>query len=253
MIARTKRASFAGALAVWLFAAIGVRAGTLDDFQKDVNSPPNPAGHHSDESGGNFLFELFEQMFAQGFVYGGNTSWVRVGADLGEAADFDVKSRELGDVLIPFLRADATYQALRSDVAAFDVAADAGYGPFAVRFDQTRYWEDDPRDTLDLTRVYGLYRMSFGPAVEIDLGLGALTISGDEGSNDRFSFTTPILVHPNRYVGVEFRPAWAANVEDYDLALMAGPGFVSVKAGYRWVRSPHESLDGPYVGISVHF
>jgi hypothetical protein len=49
---------------------------------------------------------------------------------------------------------------------------------------------------------------------------------------------------------LEYRPAWADGVNDYDVALLYTKGAVSFKGGYRWVISPHDSLNGPYLGMS---
>ena len=51
-------------------------------------------------------------------------------------------------------------------------------------------------------------------------------------------------------MGIEIRPAWAENVTDVDVALLLTLGPSSLKAGYRWIEHPHESLNGPYAGVS---
>jgi hypothetical protein len=51
--------------------------------------------------------------------------------------------------------------------------------------------------------------------------------------------------------GIELSPAWADGVSDYDIAVLLSQRYGSLKLGYRWLRSPNESLDGPYVGISA--
>lgn len=94
--------------------------------------------------------------------------------------------------------------------------------------------------------------MSFGPYVETGIGLGVLTLRGDD-SVSRPLFALPLLIHPVKHLGIEFRPAWARGVNDYDIALMCHIRHASVKLGYRWVRSPNESLDGPYTGISLRW
>ena len=91
------------------------------------------------------------------------------------------------------------------------------------------------------------------------LGLGGLVISGNETASG-ISGTAPVLIHPWEFLGLEFRPAWAGVndnvVQDYDLSLLAGWRFVSVRAGYRWTilddahfraaAIPEEDLWGPY-------
>jgi hypothetical protein len=160
--------------------------------------------------------------------------------------------RDFGEPQIPFVRLDFSFQDVESDVYAYDYRVEGGYGPLGLQFDQTHYRETIPGDELNLIRLYGLYRMSFGSNVEMDLGFGALTIDGDD-YDSRFSFTTPILIYPSDHVGIELRPAWAANVSDYDVGLLATWRYSSIKVGYRWVKSPDESLNGPYVGLSVHY
>jgi hypothetical protein len=59
-----------------------------------------------------------------------------------------------------------------------------------------------------------------------------------------------LLVHPHPNFGVEFRPAWSDRVSDYDLGVLITWRYASLKTGYRWVLTPHESLNGPYVGLS---
>lgn len=92
--------------------------------------------------------------------------------------------------------------------------------------------------------------MSFGPYVETDLGFGSLTLQGDDTTSS-FLFSVPVLIHPDKHWGLEFRPAWSDRVSDYDLAALLTWRYASVKAGYRWVNSPHASLNGPYIGLSL--
>jgi hypothetical protein len=87
--------------------------------------------------------------------------------------DADLPSRQLGEPLIPFVRADIGYQWVDADTGATDVRAEAGYGPLAAHYNFTRYHERTPDDRLDLVRILGLYRMSLGSQVEVDLGLGS--------------------------------------------------------------------------------
>ncbi len=187
-------------------------------------------------------------IFEVTLLYGGACSWARV-TDR-ESSAVEVTPRALGEPLLPFARMDVVYQNVESDVDAVDVRAEAGYGPLGAHLDLTRYREQFPSDDLNIIRALGVYRMSFGSHVEIDLGCGVLTLS-EQQTDSRFLFSLPVLVHPSAYWGIEFRPAWADRVNDYDLAVLLNRHYASLKLGYRWVDSPHESLDGPYVGISI--
>lgn len=202
-------------------------------------------------------FYAFGDMFFYGMAYGGVSSWARVNRmpiypDDGEYAEgLTPVSREAGEAVIPFVRLDVTYQAVRSEVDALDYSIDGGYGPVGLRFNRVHFRERHPDDTMDLTQVYGLYRMSLGRSFEVDLGLGGFSVRGED--NDRFAFTMPVLYHPSKHFGFEFRPAWAGNISEYDAGVLLGARFVSLKCGYRWLSGPSLTLSGPYAGLSLRF
>lgn len=235
----------------------------LSDFESDVRTPQKhhaPSKNKCDslheshrESHANscisdLLGELLFKTVGFTLLYGGLESWSRV-SDY-EASSRAPEARHLGQPLIPFARLDLSYQYVESDIDALDLRTEAGYGPFGIHVNATRYQEHDPNNELDMIRVAGLYRMSFGPYVETQLGFGSLAIDGQH-STSRFLFTTPVLVHPHENWGIEFRPTWSENIQDYDLALMMTFKHTSLKLGYRWLISPNQNLDGPYAGISM--
>lgn len=225
--------------------------GKLDTFEADVAAREDHRRTHG-ESSDRCLSSLWEALFSDLFeitlLYGGACSWARV-TDAEVSAD-GAAPRALGEPLIPFARVDVSYQNVESDVDAVDAQADLGYGPVGAHLGFTRYREQTPADHLDMIRALGLYRMSFGSHIETDLGLGGLTLKGEQTTR-KFLFSLPVLVHPSEHWGIEFRPAWADRISDYDVALLLTRRFASAKLGYRWVDSPHESLDGPYIGISI--
>jgi hypothetical protein len=164
------------------------------------------------------------------------------------------RPRMPGDPLIPFIRYDFSVQDVESDVEAFDHRFEGGYGLFAFQIRNTRYREDEPSDDLDLFQIHFLLRLYFDESFEMDLGLGSLRIDGEE-ANSGASFTLPVHFYPTRRLGVVFRPAWANvnenTIEDYDLAIVYRFPFAALRAGYRWVMSGSESLDGFYLGASL--
>ena len=230
----------------------GPQEGKLDAFEADAVAR---SGHHyADETSGSgscladVVADIFGDLMGVTMMYGGVCSWERVAGE--ESVDVDLAPRAAGEPLIPFARIDVSGQAVESDVSALDVRAEGGYGPVGIHYNLTRFREDDPADEMDLTRVFALYRMSFGSRVEADLGLGSLTLDGED-TTTRLACSLAVLVCPNEHWGMEFRPAWANGVSDYDLAVMWTWPYASLKAGYRWIDSPDESLDGPYVGLSL--
>ena len=164
--------------------------------------------------------------------------------------------RKHGEALVPFLRLDTMYQEVETDVTARDYLIIVGYGAVGFQVRSTVYEEKEPPDKLRLAEYHALYRMSLGNHVEIDLGAGAMVLKGIQ-ENSGFSVTVPVLIHPSDHYGFEFRPVWSSinenDIQDFDVAVLFGWRYVSVKAGYRWVRSPHQSLDGPEMGVSLRW
>jgi hypothetical protein len=246
-------------------------AGKLRSFERDAtrdrsgrdrrSDRPDPT-FDSDDSyirhgrSGSISDFMFNDLLYLSLIHPGRRSWARVSADSARLGDLTLEPREPGDPLIPFVRFDAAYQDVDSDVEAFDYRVQVGYGPVGVELHQTRYWEQQPPDSLDIYRVYGLYRLSIGNSLEVDVGLGAIVIDGAE-TNVGFSSTTPILFYPVDWLVAEFRPMWSdiqgSVTQEYGVALLLNWGYVALRGGYRWTHSPMESLDGPFVGFSVRY
>jgi len=188
---------------------------------------------------------------------GGAESWSRVESmGMPDAGGKGVRPRREGEALIPVLRIDVTYQNAGSDITAWDYRFEAGYGPVGFQMRRTVYDENAPAASLEVFEYHALYRMSAGSKLEVDLGVGAMILNGLQ-SNNGYSVTVPILYHPTDFYGLEFRPVWSSinenDIQDFDLAVLFGWRYASVKAGYRWLRSPHQSLDGPEIGIALRW
>ncbi len=225
-------------LVVCLFSCPSTFAGKLEDFEKDATKKQERSagqnsgrGSHADRSDRGSLFDFLDFSAAVGTIIteGGMNSWDRVASEAAITArprkegSPPLERRQLGEALIPFVRLDTSYQHVESDIHALDARLELGYGPFAVSARNTHYKEDDPDDRLDVREIHLLYRMSFGNSVEVDLGVGQLTIDG-KGKNSDISFSLPILFHPKEWLGIEFRPAWAHinenAIQDYDVSLL---------------------------------
>lgn len=237
-------------------------AGKLEDFEREAtedtgrehdSGDPEVDDEPDSEDG---LAGLVVDVAGLFVLARGVESWQRVRPPAAGVEGTTVQPRRSGEALIPFVRVDAGYQAVESDVDAIDARLEVGFGPFAVQGRGTHYREDDPDDELDLMQAHALYRMSFGSKVEVDLGVGAMVLSGDD-TRHGISGTVPILIHPWEVVGLEFRPAWAGlgghTVGDYDLALVVGWRYLRLRSGYRWLSSGPASLNGPTIGLSARW
>lgn len=233
----------------------------LGKFEKSVQPPPGkpadpapPPEHHrdkdnhhdNDDSDG----ELGEQIIiiSVGIVAGlGIMTMERLSPD-SEAHT----RRDKGDILIPFVRYDFAYQNISSTINANIERLEAGYGPFALFFENYAFQERAPSNTLTIEQQMFLYRMSMSKTAEVDFGIGKSVISGAQRTTLN-SISLPVKIALNENVALEFRPTWADTVNDYELALLWGKPFWSVKAGYRTLNSPGVSLHGPFAGFALYY
>ena len=258
------------------------QAQILQDFEKDAtqhreSSTPPPAqpsrssdSHRSsydwyrnneeDEEEGFFdgLMKITLVGIGTGMLAGGVHSWQCVTLPVSDpnAPPQGFTPRSIGEPLIPFLRIDASYQGIERYIDAWDYRVQAGYGPFALEYTDSRYREKSPEASMNVRRGAFLYRMTAGDFLEIDLGLGTVQLDG-VSRRDAFAFSLPILVYPKETLGLEFRPAWArfngSRFNEYDLAACVNFRGMGVKAGYRWLVTPNSRLDGPYAGFVLRF
>ncbi len=220
-------------------------------------------GHHrgdcdcdeGDDFGIAFFLELGRASLWSS-VYGGVGSWVRVQGSSSDEWASEFPMRAVGEPLIPFVSVDGQMQDSGGDVSATEVRAEAGYGPIAIEVRRIGYRERRPEDVMTITRAHFLYRMSFSRSVEIDLGYGYATLSGNRNTTGP-SLTTPLRVYPTSALGFELRPSWASmggnTITDCSLLAVARRSVVSVKAGYRWTSTENVDLNGPVIGVAVNF
>ena len=233
-------------------------AGELDKFEKDATKerPSQRHDRHHNDNDNNWWAGLATNFLTALVEIPMHTSWARATGDPTQLAELACEPRKPGDPLLPFIRFDASYLAIDPDVDAFDYRIQLGYGTFAFELNQTRYEEKDPPDQLDFYRLYGLLRFSYSDKIEVDLGVGSLILEGDE-RHSGLSTTTPIIIHPYDWLIVEFRPMWSnvngSAIDEYELGFLFNYDFAAIKAGYRWTHSPHESLDGPFIGASIRY
>lgn len=257
-------------LVAWLLvvaaAAPVTLAGKLDDFEDSATQPGKSEDEHDHDRSHKSYRDTYDEddeaalalLLVALPLYGGWQSWERVrpGEPDSKSEYGDLPRRRAGEAVLPFVRADAAYQLVESDVDAWDVRAEVGFGPFAVQGRETHYDEAKPDDDLDLVQAHFLWRMTVVQQLEIDAGIGGVVVDGEE-TNSGVSGTLPILIHPWDFLGLELRPSWGSvndnTISDYDLSLLAGWRFISARAGYRWTKSGGSSLNGPIFGLSARW
>lgn len=202
----------------------------------------------------NVFIEVMAEFAFYSVVYGGVSSWEKVQPS-GRTNETQTP-REFGDPAIPFARIDVNYQSVNSDIDARDSRVELGFGPFGVQYRRTKYDEDNPDDSLTIEQWHGLYRMSLGDYLEIDLGYGRFTLDGNATSRGS-SFTLPVLYRPTKNIGIEWRPTWSSingsDISDHDLGIHFRYQIAALRVGYRWLEAGEADLNGPYIGLAMHF
>jgi hypothetical protein len=254
----------------FLFMSHQAFAGKLDEFEEKATQEKKkpsqdegvkesePKDKTSDDGCLGGVLKLYAELLAHAVLTSGKASWTRIQNDFDSNLPSykGIRHRKPGESLIPFVRFDYGYQNVDSDIDASDYRIEFGYGPFGFQVRKTSFVERNPDDKLDFNQLHALYRMSIGNRFELDLGLGVFEIEGNE-RNSGFSLTVPFLFHPNEIIGVELRPVWTQingnSIVDFDMALLCGWRYFSVRAGYKSVWTTGASLNGPYIGISLRY
>jgi len=250
------------AMLVVLFQSTPTWAGKLDDFEKDAAKEQQNQERHKDPGNDdeNTLGEMLGNIFLRGLYCGGQASVWRAECSHQEEG---IDCRKIGEPLLPILEADICYQWLPSHITAIDGRAEVGYGPFGFSYRGTRFRETElaaaegsSTDTMNLQELHALYRISGTNAFEVDLGLGMLTLEGNE-THSGLCFTMPMKIHPTNWLGFHLVPTVSSiggsALYDMDFSVLLSKGFISLRSGYRWLSTEHELLKGPYSGFSVHF
>ena len=174
----------------------------------------------------------------------------------------------LGEATVPYVRVDYNWQSVDSDTDANDVRVEVGYKLLAFHYRTTMYSNKALGQDMAINQYYGVvryggYRPDFLPGTfeaGIGVGISQLKLEDSIGTLDEsgMALTFPLKYYPVEWFGVEFRPAWYTwlqgnRVGDYDLSASFGHRYVQVRAGYRWLITGDENLDGPYAGVSVSF
>lgn len=274
---RTSNAPLSGQLAVGglmvvvmaTFAPAPATAGRLDTFEQGATGVSDGGSNQDDTDDASLsdhivdalwtalgLDLLFEAAF-DGFESGGQKSGARIGIYDGTGPQPPGFLREPGETLIPFLAVDINRQNVESDVTATDVRAEVGWAMFGAQWRHTRFEEKFPSDHLDLDQAHLLYRMSFSPRLETDIGIGVLVLDGNN-YNSGSSMTVPIRFRANDWISMEFRPAWGRingnSISDYDVSVTVTRRHAGLRIGYRDVDSGGgNELKGPYAGVSFQY
>ncbi|MBA4386372.1 MAG: hypothetical protein C0404_00215 [Verrucomicrobia bacterium] len=240
--------------------------GRLDSFEKNLER--TQSGHssksgrqhdHDDDRActclGDFFFDVLSSIFSSsgGSAAAGGTP--DPDDSRGGGGSMPVADRT-GDLLAPAFRADIFYQRVEPDIDAPGCYLLAGVGPLAASLDIVRYREGGNGDKLSIFQLCGVFRFPLDRHFEVDFGAGCLGISGDHW-NGGIGVTVPMIFQVNDQLGAEVRPMFGdindREISIVDAAIIGGTGGWSVRAGYRWVETHKESLNGPCFGLGFRW
>ena len=191
-------------------------------------------------------FELIFQLAFEALYQGGQYSW-----------DQRLYNGSIiGTPILPTISLDTDYQHVDSDLYSINNRVEIGFGPFGFQYKELRYFEKEPKDQLKIYQFNYLHRMSDGKFIRVDLGLGSLTLEGNE-KNTGFSLLAPIYVFLPKRWSLFLRPNWGwihtNTLQDYKLGFLFSQDYYSFQAGYRFVKSGEETLNGPFCGFNLHY
>lgn len=167
-----------------------------------------------------------------------------------------VEPRQTGEATLPFFQYEHKYLRVNSDLDARENGLEIGYGPYGFSCRHTEFREENPSDELSLTQYHLLLRISRTSSREFGLGIGSLVMHGND-DNSGLSLTFPIKLYPSDSLGVRFKPtfSWINGnaIDEYDLSLAYTKRYASLQLGYRALVANGKDLDGPYLGLIVHY
>lgn len=172
--------------------------------------------------------------------------------DPGDLSYDEFRFRSASDE--PFFRAELLCQRAGSDIRGMDGRVEAGRGPWMLRVRHTQYKEQKPIERLALTGIHGVGRLVERNGFEMRLGLGASFLDGERHA-DGFSITCPMNWYPHPRMDVRMAPtlSWLGGnpVTDFDVSIGYAFEVLSLRSGYRWLRTGEASIHGPYLGLGI--
>lgn len=234
----------------------------LDEFEEDatgnsrVTTDDDTYEYNQGEGCNTFSDCVFEAVLEVAFevvLFGGDASQQR---STGNLSDEWLDARVVGSPMLPLFRIDLHQQWAGSSVTANDLRIESGYGMWAAQARVTKYREQKPSDSLDLSQLSVLYRMSFGNKVGINIGLGKAYLSGNS-EHSGFVWSFPFYWHPSKHYGIEWKQSYinfnGNMLSDMDWSLLYNFQHASIALGYRSLESESADLSGPYLGFSLRY
>lgn len=161
-----------------------------------------------------------------------------------------------GSGFTPRLRVDYRLMRVSSHIGAALVGVEAGDDHFGLMVRDTIFEERDPDATLRVRDYYMIWRLPAEKGFEVDLGGGGTEVAGED-ENSGLAYVARLRVKSQEGWVFEGRYGGASingnDLSDGEVGASLQMPYMALTGGYRWLKSPHMLLDGPFVGISVRY
>lgn len=161
-----------------------------------------------------------------------------------------------GSGFTPRLRADYGLMRVSSRIGATIVNVEGGDDHMGFWVRDTLFEERDPDATLRVQNYFLLFRVAGNGGPELNLGLGGTKVSGED-ENSGIAYVARLRAKSQEGWVFEGRHSGASingnDLSDSEIGASLERPYVALTGGYRWLKSPHMLLDGPFVGISVRY
>ncbi len=164
--------------------------------------------------------------------------------------------RKSGDRVLPFARAEVSYQRVFEDTDGLNTRVELGYSVVGASFSFLQYWEHDPRDRQSQFSGAFLYRISASRKFRMDLSLGGRTLRGNKVQS---GFEGGVLtgIYPAENWGFEGDGRWTDisehTLHDYRIGGVFLRQYWNIRAGWRWQHLGDKTLHGPEFSVGAQW
>lgn len=239
--------------AVSLPAIAEEQKGKLDaveaEIDKGESSESSSSSSTSSASAGEILAQSFFDVLIAFMMSG-------IGSGMENSGEIYHELKSEWHPALPTIRVEPAYQWAAGNINAFSGSLEAGYLIFGMDGEFTRYFENQPTDTLDVWSAHFLLRSLFAKAFGINFAMG---VKGVRGNRHRtgFDFGFPMYFFINRHFIIDIQDTFAVikSTRIYDIG--AGVSykwkFIGARAGYRALFVGSERIHGPRIGVFFQF
>jgi len=202
------------------------------------------------------IFGVFFDAIFDGILTTGKYSFYKAESSFTSEEHPELKPRNNGQRLVPFLRFDALFGNFESAIELQDYMTETGYGAFSFSYRYSRFDEQSPSDQLVLEQSFLNYRMTLGDRTQLDFGFGNYSLKGNKDYSDS-AFRLGFAWVGDRHFGMEYNYVFTEGdelkISDQEIALLYSRDYISLKTSYRIIHGGSADLRGPALGLSFHF